>query len=405
MCTFDTSALKQWIREHSELNVELRQNYHYLHQHPEVGSDLPLTRNYVCETLRSYGCEPAESPEGGVFVLVGNHLPGSRTLLLRADMDALPIKEETTLPFKSTNGAMHACGHDLHTSMMLGAAKLLKEHEAELKGRVKIIFQPHEEGLVGSRRMIENGILENPHVDAALALHVEAGVDPCGVIRYRSRETTAASTIFEVAVQGKSSHGAQPERGIDPLNVAVRIYLAFQELIARELSAFSPNVLTVGMLNAGSSHNIIPEKAVMRCSLRSFSNEDQEFIMQRVREICEGTAAAFRAQVSIDILNSAPCTCNDPAMTSELADSARKLFGDAIQERPVPLPVSEDFSRFLQLVPGSFFTLATGSPEEGYCYTQHNPKVTFDENALIRGCCFLFHCAVSWLENHCNETN
>ena len=398
----DTPALKQWIAEHSDLDAELRNHYHYLHQHPEVGSDLPLTKKYVCDALRSYGYEPKETPEGGVVVLAGSGLPGSRVLLLRADMDALPIMEETALSFKSTNGSMHACGHDLHTSMMLGAARLLKEHAKELKGRVKIIFQPHEEGLVGSRRMIENGILENPHVDAAFAIHVEAGVDPCGIIRYRSRETTAASTIFQVTVQGKSAHGAQPERGIDPLNVAVRIYLAFQELIARELSAFSPNVLTVGMLNAGTSHNIIPEKAVMRCSLRSFSNVDQEFVMQRVREICEGIAAAFRAQVSIDILNSAPCTYNDPAMTEELVDGVRNLFGDALQERPIPLPVSEDFSRFLELVPGCFFTLATGSPEEGYCYTQHNSKVTFDENAMIRGCCLLYHCAVNWLAQHCN---
>lgn len=396
----DTPALKQWVLDHQTLDAELRSHYHTLHQCPEVGSDLPLTKAYVCKTLRSFGCNPVETPEGGVVTLIGSQTSDAPTLLLRADMDALPLKEETDLSFKSVNGSMHACGHDIHTSMMLGVARLLKEEEHHLPGRVKIIFQPHEEGLVGSRRMIEHGILENPHVDAAIAIHVEAGVEDCGIIRYRNKETTAASTIFEVTVHGKSAHGAQPHLGIDPLNVAVRIYLAFQELIARELSAFSPNILTVGMLNAGTSHNIIPEKATMRCSLRSFSNKDQTFIMKRVQEICDGIASAFHAQASISIINSAPCTYNDPELTEELVNDARTLFGDSLKERPVPLPVSEDFSRFGPLVPSAFFTIATGGPENGYHFTQHNPKVTFDENAMIRGCCFLHHSAVSWLNHH-----
>lgn len=395
----DTPALKQWLLDHQALDLELRSHYHTLHQCPEVGSDLPLTKTYVCDTLRSFGCNPIETPEGGVVILLGSQDPDAPTLLLRADMDALPLKEETDLSFKSTNGSMHACGHDMHTSMMLGVTRLLKEEESTLNGRVKIIFQPHEEGLVGSKRMIENGILENPYVDAAIAIHVEADVEDCGIIRYRKAETTAASTIFEVTVHGKSAHGAQPHLGIDPLNVAVRIYLAFQELIARELSAFSSNILIVGMLNAGTSHNIIPEKATMRCSLRSFSNTDQTFIMKRVQEICDGIAGAFHAQASITILNSAPCTYNDPELTEELVNGARELFGEELKERPVPLPVSEDFSRFGQLVPSAFFTIATGGPDDGYHFTQHNPKVTFDENAMIRGCCFLHQCAIHWL-NH-----
>ena len=149
----DTPALKQWLLDHQALDLELRSHYHTLHQCPEVGSDLPLTKTYVCDTLRSFGCNPIETPEGGVVILLGSQDPDAPTLLLRADMDALPLKEETDLSFKSTNGSMHACGHDMHTSMMLGVTRLLKEEESTLNGRVKIIFQPHEEGLVGSKRM------------------------------------------------------------------------------------------------------------------------------------------------------------------------------------------------------------------------------------------------------------
>lgn len=387
--------LEQWIGEHRELEQEIIAHRHYLHQHPEIGSELPLTREYVYNTLVSYGYQPVKMAVSGMYVLVGR--PSKKTLLLRADMDGLPMQEETEEPFKSKNQNMHSCGHDMHTSMMLGVAKLLKEHEHELNGCVKIMFQPHEEGLVGAANMIREGILENPKVDAALAIHVEAGMDASGIIRYRKKETTASSTIFEITVTGKSAHGAQPHLGIDPINVAVRIYLGFQELIARELPASSTNVLTVGMLHAGSSHNIVPETASMRCSLRSFNEEERQHILRRVEEICNGTAAAYGAKVKIDVLNSAPCTYNNPELTEEIIGYNKAYFKENLKYREKPLPVSEDFSRISEQVPSCFVTLATGCPEEGYCYPQHNPKVTFDEKAMIKGCFFVYNSAVQWL--------
>lgn len=390
--------LDDWVKEHEELEKEIIAHRHYLHQHPEVGSDLPLTRKYVYDTLVSYGYQPVKMAVSGMYVLAGKK--SGKTLLLRADMDGLPMKEETNLSFKSQNENMHSCGHDIHTSMMLGVAKLLKENEEQLQGCVKIMFQPHEEGLVGAANMIREGILENPRVDGALAMHVEAGMDSTGIIRYREKETTASSTIFEIVITGKSAHGAQPHLGIDPLNVAARIYLGFQELIAREVPASSTNVLTVGMLQAGTSHNIIPEQAMMRCSLRSFREEERQHIVKRVQEICSGVAGAYRAHVEVKEVNSAPCTYNDPEMTREIIDYNRKIFGDSIRYREKPLPVSEDFSRISMQVPSCFVTIATGCPEEGYCYPQHNPKVTFDESAMIKGCLFLYNSAVEWLSHH-----
>lgn len=394
----DTLALQKWISNHSKLENEIKNHYHYLHQHPEIGSYLPITTKYVCDSLKKLGYQPIETSEGGIYVTVGNKQ--GPTLLLRADMDGLPIVEQTNLEFKSLNGNMHACGHDMHTSMMLGVAHLLKEEESKLMGQVKIIFQPHEEGLVGAQKMIDNGILENPHVDAALAIHVEATVDPCGTIRYKEKETTSSSTILEITINGKSSHGSQPHLGIDPLNVAVHIYLAFEHLISRELPASSYNVLTVGMLQAGVSHNIISETATMRCSVRTFNEKERDFILKRTNEICEGIAKSFRATATIKILNSAPCTYNDPQLTNEFVSCSKELFADSLKKREQPLPVSEDFSRFLQKVPGCFFTISTGNKEEGYCYPQHNSKVTFDENALIRGCCFIHNCTINWLNTH-----
>ncbi|GFI07850.1 M20 family metallopeptidase [Candidatus Merdisoma sp. JLR.KK006] len=390
--------LKQWIEEHQELEREIIEHRHYLHQHPEIGSKLPLTSKYVYDTLVSYGYQPIKMAVSGMYVLVGK--PSEKTLLLRADMDGLPMKEETNEPFKSKNQNMHSCGHDMHTGMMLGVAKLLKEQESQLKGCIKIMFQPHEEGLVGAANMIKEGILENPKVDAALAVHVEAGMDDSGILRYRKKETTAASTIFEITVTGKSAHGAQPHLGIDPINVAVRIYLGFQELIARELPASSTNVLTVGMLHAGSSHNIVPETAFMKCSLRSFCEEEQRYILKRAEEISSGIAAAYGAKVKIEEVNSAPCTYNDPALTEEIIGYSKEIFKESLQYREKPLPVSEDFSRISEQVPSCFVTLAAGSPQEGYCYPQHNPKVTFDEGVMIKGCFFLYHSAVQWLLHH-----
>ncbi len=399
----DAQALAKWVEGHQDLQQEMEKHYHYLHQHPEVGMDLPMTSKYVYDTLCSYGYQPIWMAGCGMYVLAGQtgeNQAGKPTLLLRADMDALPMKEETDLPYRSLNDCMHSCGHDMHTSMMLGVARLLKEQEANLKGCVKIMFQPDEEGLSGCMQMIEEGILENPKVNAALSMHVEASTGSCGMIRYREKENTAASTIFDITVKGKSTHGAQPHTGIDPINTAVRIYLAFQELIARELPASSANVLTVGMLQGGTARNIIPEEAMLKCSLRTFDEEERTFIMKRVKEICDGMALAYRTPVSIDVLNYTPCLYNDPELSREIMAGIKDLFGSKIEMRTKPLTVSEDFSQISQRVPSCFVMMTAGSPEEGYCWPQHNAKVTFDEKTMIHGCCYLYESAVRWLERH-----
>ena len=255
--------IEKWISNNKDIEQELIRLRRHFHEHPEVGHPLPQTQEYIVKLLEMYGYENIiVNPGGSIEILVGPH--DKRILLLRSDMDALPLVEHTNLPFKSINGAMHACGHDMHASMMLMCAKLLKQNEKKLKGQIKIVFQPHEEGLVGCKMMIEDGVLKYPRVDAAVGLHVmPATEDKTGTIRTIRKAMTTASTIFEINITGKSSHGSMPEKGIDALRVAVHIYQQLQEIIPKDISMSHDDVLTIGIMNAGKAHNIIPEKAYM----------------------------------------------------------------------------------------------------------------------------------------------
>ena len=274
--------IEKWISNNKDIEQELIRLRRHFHEHPEVGHPLPQTQEYIVKMLEMYGYENIiVNPGGSIEILVGPH--DKKILLLRSDMDALPLVEHTNLPFKSINGSMHACGHDMHASMMLMCAKLLKQNEKKLKGQIKIVFQPHEEGLVGCKMMIEDGVLKYPRVDAAVGLHVmPATEDKTGTIRTIRKAMTTASTIFEINITGKSSHGSMPEKGIDALRVAIHIYQQLQEIIPKEISMSHDDVLTIGIMNAGKAHNIIPEKAYMKCSLRSYRPDDQEYIMGRV---------------------------------------------------------------------------------------------------------------------------
>ena len=367
-----------------------------LHRHPELSFDLPMTRAFVTQKLQEFGLDPQPVGRGGITCTVGQ---GGPVFLLRGDMDALPMREETGLPFASDNGCMHACGHDFHTTALLGAARLLKEREGELRGTVKLLFQPAEETMDGAQDVYDAGILENPPVDAALALHVVQA--PLGTVNYTPGHACGSSDVFTVTVHGKGGHGAAPHRNIDPVNVAAHIIVALQTINSREVNPNEMIVLTVCAVQAGSAANVMPESAVLRGTIRTMDLGVKEFARQRFTEICQGVCQTFRA--SCDVAFSGPGIppmINDPALTDELNGYIEDLLGPGVVREIERMTGSEDFSAFSPHVPCALYWYGTGSAEEGYAYGVHDPRVTFNERALPGMAALYANAAARWLEAH-----
>ncbi|MCL1796584.1 MAG: M20 family metallopeptidase, partial [Clostridia bacterium] len=277
------------------IREEMVQHRRAIHRNAEIRFDLPLTRAYVLETLTGMGYSPREV--GGGIVAVAGDGSTRKTFLLRADMDALPIREENDLPFRSQTGFMHACGHDLHTAMLLGAARLLKACEHTLKGRVKLMFQPAEEVMGGAIRMIDEGLLADPPVDAAMMIHVLPALPaPAGTAIFSGGHPNySACDWFEISIQGKGGHGAMPDKTVDPLNVAAHTHIALQAVVAREVGPQTPIVVTVGEMHGGTVSNVIPDTATLRGTIRTFDESARAFAKERVRQIAQGVAETFRA--------------------------------------------------------------------------------------------------------------
>lgn len=372
-----------------------------LHSHPEVGFDLEQTRDYVRKQLKAMGYAPQDCGKCGIAAALESGVPG-KTILLRADMDALPMGEETAIPFASGNGNMHACGHDMHTAMLLGAAKLLAENRQELKGNVKFMFQPAEEILSGAKDMIEDGVLEG--VDAAAMIHVAAGVPlKAGTIIVAPEGISApGAAYFSIQVQGKGCHGAAPCKGVDALSVAAHILLGLHQIHARELPAASGSVLTVGSFSGGDADNAIADAAVLRGTVRAFEDETMTFLKKRIEDISQGIAAAFRASAIVEFSQECPSLKNDSALCQLALDALPKALGEYAVLSAGPLDKngvggSEDFAYVSREVPSVMLSLAAGSPDKGHKFPLHHPKVTFDENALPVGAAALAALAVSYL--------
>ncbi len=385
-----------------ELEPELVGNRRYLHEHAEVGLHLPMTKAYVMEKLAEYGIEPKECGEG-VTALIGmqGKTPGNKVLLLRADMDALPMREETGLDFANTEGtAAHTCGHDCHAAMLLTAAKMLKEREHELKGTIKLMFQPAEETLKGCRHMIDHGILENPKVDAALAYHVGAGQMPLGIFMYNDNGTMMySSNMFRIHIKGKGSHGAYPGEAVDPINIGVRIHLGLQDLIAKESSPEYKCILTIGQFIAGSAPNIIPDSACLTGSLRSEKAEIPRFLFQCMKKIAEDTAEKFGGSAEVEILTDVPPLICNSEMVREIVKYMQELkIPGAVPYPNISAAASEDFAVMASKVPSVFMYLSAGFQDERGNVLAHNPKVQFNEGVLPIGAAYLAHCAMRWLE-------
>ncbi|MZQ99205.1 MAG: amidohydrolase [Acidaminobacter sp.] len=373
-----------------------------LHQIPETGLHLPMTANYVIERLIEMGISyKTFDGHSGILAWIGDPARG-KTIGLRADMDALEIKEETDVPFKSENDKMHACGHDAHTATLLGAAKLLKSREADLKGCVKLIFQPAEEGPGGAVPMIQDGVLENPKIDAIFAMHVYniEEAKTTGSIGLRYGGMFASDDQVYLKIKGKGGHGSAPNETVDPVVIAAHVILALQNIISREVKPSSPAVITIASLNAGrGTTNIISDAAEMLGTIRTLSYETRDFVLKRIEEIVDAVTKGFRADYELRFFDSFPPVINDASVTTRFLESAKKILPEEeILIMNESLMGGEDAAFFFEKVPGTYFLLNASMPQNGQLYPIHNSKFMLDDTVLYRGAAIFAQAALDALE-------
>jgi amidohydrolase len=368
-----------------------------IHRHPELAFQEHRTAALVESRLRALGV-PLRTGVGGTGVvgLIEGARPG-RTVLLRADMDALPIQEESTAEHASGNpGVMHACGHDGHTAILLGAARLLVDRRDDLVGTVKLMFQPAEEGGAGALRMIEEGLLEDPAVDAAFMLHVSHH-DLCGQVAVAAGPVLAGANSFTITVDGRGGHASKPNTAVDPVVVAAQVVSALQTLVSREVPPDQPAVLTLGSFVAGTAANIIPDRAVLKGTIRAYDTELLQHLERRVEETASGVTAAMRASARVQYHMHYPPTVNDAAMAELLAGAARSVLGAAAVQEAKPVMAAEDFSFVLQRVPGAMLSLGVRAPGWAEPRPVHTARFDMDESALPVGVACMTSVALEFL--------
>lgn len=373
--------------------VDLRRT---LHQWPEIGNDLPVTRENVLEALDGLPLDiTLHETTSGIAAVLDGGKPGP-TVLLRGDMDALPLTEETGLDFSSkSDGCMHACGHDTHTAMLVGAARLLSAQRADIPGRVLFMFQPGEEGNHGARFMLDEGLLDLPPradgsqspVTGAYALHITSAL-PTGWLSCRGGSIMASADTMFITVKGRGGHASEPYRALDPIPIACEIVQSLQTMVTRRIDVFDPAVVTVGKITAGTVNNIIPEIARIEGTIRAVSENTRRRVHDGIRRVAEGIAAAHDAEVTVEIGDGYPVTVNDKTQADVVLDLAGQLVGATKTLRlPNPIMGAEDFSYVLQEVPGAMVflggthsdrNLATAAPN-------HSNHVVFDEEAMVTG--------------------
>lgn len=386
--------------------VRLRQD---LHREPEIGLDLPRTQERVLRELDGLGLE-ISTGTGTTSVTAVLRGEGSardsaepRTVLLRADMDALPVQEATGLDFAATNGAMHACGHDLHTTSLVGAARLLHTHRDRINGDVVLMFQPGEEGWDGAGVMLKEGVLDaaGRRVDAAYGLHVFSSMLPSGQFASRPGTLMSASHKLLVTVHGEGGHGSMPHRAKDPISAAAAMITALQTMITRRLDIFDPAVLTVGVIRGGTKRNVIPATAEFEATVRCFSDDTAALLDTTIRETIDGVARANGVTADVVFENEYPVTVTDVDETAFGAEVVRETIGEHYYtELPNPVAGSEDFSRVLAAVPGTFLGLGALMPglEPHTAPNNHSPYADFDPSVLSRAATVYAELAVRRLD-------
>lgn len=386
----------EFVKEATGLQSQLVEWRRTLHQIPEVGMNLPQTITFIKERLDELRVTYKVYEDiSCIEATIGS---GEKCFLLRSDVDALPVVEEADVPFKSTNGCMHGCGHDMHGTILLGAAKLLKAHENELKGTVKLLFQSGEEVFKGAKAAIEAGVLEDPHVDAALAMHVIAMI-PTGVMM-TGKEAMASVDGFKITLTGHGGHGSMPELCADPINAAVQVYLALQSLIAREVGGTEEAVLTIGQLAAGDVANVIPERAVLQGTLRTFKKDVRERIVKRIKEVAQGVALTYRCEMDYEVLSACPSVITDDDVTEQVEESVKSLNLQAQIMHGAHGMGSEDFAEITDRVPSAYYMMGAGPEDQEKRLGQHNPKIEFNEDVLSIGAAIYAKVAMDWLEKN-----
>jgi amidohydrolase len=378
-----------------EYTRTLRRDFH---AHPELGFHEVRTSGIVAQELNKLGLEFTSGIAGtGVVALLEGAKPGP-VILVRADMDALPILEETGAAYASQNpGVMHACGHDGHTAILLTVVKMLLAHRDELAGTVKFMFQPAEEGMGGAEKMIEAGVLENPKVETVLGLHVW-NEQPVGWFGISNGPMMAGAEIFKIKVEGKGGHGAAPHQTKDPVLAAAQIISALQGIVARNVAPIQTAVVSVTTIHGGETFNVIPPSVTMTGTIRTFEPEVRAIVLQRFEETVHGVAHAMGCQATIDMERLTPATINTPETAMRIQAIARQLFPDARIESGNYITMgSEDFAFMLEKVPGCFFFVGSANPEKGLDAGHHHPKFDFDEVALPRAAALMAATVVNLL--------
>ena len=378
--------------------------YRTLHGMAETEFELTNTVAFVKSTLDSIGCSYQDCGKCGITAIIGDPSKG-KTFLLRADMDALPIREESGLDFSCDNGNMHACGHDMHTAMLLGAAHILKSYEDRLNGAVKLVFQPAEEVLQGAKSMLENGVLEAPRVDGAMMIHVVSGVPlRSGSFIVSSGGISAPSAdYFTINIHGKSSHGSTPNKGIDAITAGAHILVGLQEITARELNISDEAVITIGSFHGGKAGNVIADSVTMHGTIRAFNDELRSMVKKRIEEISHNIGQAFRTTVEVSFGGGCPTLKNDAQLSADVTSYLRGIFSADEVLNTADFKGSDirggsdDFSHISHEVPSLMIALAAGEPDKGHKYPLHHARVTFDESVMWRGSTALAYCSIKFL--------
>jgi amidohydrolase len=375
----------------------------HLHENPELGFQEVKTSAFVTERLQSLGVEDIRTGinSTGVTGLIRGTGEGpgkDKVVLVRADMDALPILEENAVDYKSKNdGTMHACGHDAHTAMLMGLARVLSDSKDTFAGTVKLLFQPAEElPPGGAKGMIEEGVLNDPPVDIVLGLHVSSDTET-GIIKVGSGPIMAAADAFTIKVQGKGGHGASPHQCVDPVVIGSHIVVALQTLVSREVDPTDRAVVSTCVFNAGHAFNVIPDTSELKGTVRTFLPETRDLLEKRIGELASGIAASMEAEAKVDYIRGYPATVNDPAISDVVREAARTVVGDDKMVEAEPKMGAEDFSYFLQERPGCFFFVGTGNSGKETDVSHHHPRFDVDEDGMAQGIATMANSVVACL--------
>ena len=393
------SLYNELINHAEAIKDELIAWRRHIHQYPELRMDTPRTEEFICSVLASIGIEEVRWGIGGhgVSAVIRGALPG-RCLGIRVDCDGLPIREETGLPFASQNGNMHACGHDAHTAVGLGAAKLLWERRTSLRGSVKLIFQPYEEGDGGAKLMIADGVMENPHVDAIIGFHtgcIMGDQYENGEVVFTDKPDSAGIFAFKATFHGKSAHVCTPHQGVDAVYMACSAVMNLQEIMNRERDPNDTAILSVSTIHGGARNNVIADSCTIEGSIRSFDRESHRRYCARAREICEATAVMMRGSVDFETTIDLMATSIDKTLHDKFAAVAAEMLpAERIRRYEPVAPSGEDFARYTDLVPAMHFFVC--SRPDGVCYPHHHPKFDINENTLPISAALFAAFALTW---------